>query len=103
LLGICLGLILPRRELATLLVLLSSMPLIFGSGFVWPTSAIPGPVTALIQIIPVIPAIKAFITLNQMGADFVDILPLWKQLWYCTAFYGIICWLLLHRKRYNTI
>ncbi len=103
LLGICLGLILPRRELATLLVLLSSIPLIFSSGLIWPTSAIPGPVTALIQVIPVIPAIKAFIALNQMGADFVDILPIWKQLWYCTAFYGIICWLLLHRKRYNLI
>ncbi|MBU3954681.1 MAG: ABC transporter permease, partial [Proteobacteria bacterium] len=32
-LGICLGTILPRRELAILIVLLSSMPLVFASGF----------------------------------------------------------------------
>jgi len=97
-LGISLGLLLPRRELATLLVLLSSMPLIFASGFIWPVSAIPDQFTAVIQFIPVIPAIKAFIGLNQMGAEFSEILPLWKQLWICAAFYGCIAWLLLRRQ-----
>ena len=99
LLGICLGLLLPRRELTTLLVLLSSIPLIFASGFIWPTSSIPEPITAVIQIIPVIPAIKAFLALNQMGATFTDILPLWKQLWFCAALYGCIAWWLLRRKQ----
>ncbi len=96
-LGISLGLLLPRRELATLLVLLSSMPLIFASGFIWPVAAIPGQLTAIVQIIPVIPAIKAFVGLNQQGADFADILPLWQQLWLCAAFYGCTAWGLLRR------
>ncbi|MBM9605919.1 ABC transporter permease [Desulfopila inferna] len=100
-LGISLGLLLPRRELATLLVLLSSMPLIFASGFIWPASAIPDQFTAVIQFIPVIPAIKAFIGLNQMGAEFSSILPLWKQLWLCAAIYGCIAWLLLRRKVFS--
>ena len=39
-LGICLGTILPRRELATLIVLLTSMPMVFACGFIWPTSEI---------------------------------------------------------------
>jgi ABC-2 type transport system permease protein len=100
-LGISLGLLLPRRELATLLVLLSSMPLIFASGFIWPVSAIPNPLTAVIQFIPVIPAIKAFVGLNQMGADFSSILPLWKQLWFCAALYGCVAWLLLRRQVFS--
>ncbi len=98
LLGVCLGAILPRRELATLLVLLSSIPLIFSSGFIWPVSAIPDQLTTLIQCIPAIPAINAFIHLNQMGAEFSDILPLWKQLWICAAIYGGIAWWLLRRQ-----
>lgn len=99
LLGICLGLLLPRRELATLLVLLSSMPLIFASGFIWPTSAIPEPITTAIQYVPVVPAIKAFLQINQMGADFHSILPLWKQLWICCGIYGVMSWLLLRYRQ----
>lgn len=97
-LGISLGLLLPRRELATVLVLLSSLPLIFASGFIWPVSAIPDQLTAIIQLIPAIPAIKAFIVLNQMGAGFSAILPLWNQLWFCAAIYGCIAWWLLRRQ-----
>ena len=97
-LGISLGQILPRRELATVLILLSSMPLIFSSGVIWPVSAIPYQITAIMQLIPVIPAIKAFVGLNQMGADFSDILPLWRQLWFCAALYGCLAWWLLRRQ-----
>jgi len=99
LLGICLGLLLPRRELTTLLVLLSSLPLIFSSGFIWPTAAIPAPINTVVQIVPVISAIKAFLSINQMGADFIDILPLWRQLWLLAVCYGCIAWFLLWRKQ----
>ncbi len=99
LLGVFLGLLLPRRELATLLVLLSSMPLIFASGFVWPTSSVPESLLLAVQCIPVIPAMNGFLRLNQMGADFIDILGYWKQLWYCAAVYGLLSWLLLMRKK----
>ncbi|TKB09898.1 ABC transporter permease [Desulforhopalus sp. IMCC35007] len=98
-LGILLGLLLPRRELATLLVLLSSMPMVFASGFVWPTSAVPGGITQIIQLIPVIPAINGFLRLNQMGAAFGDILSLWNQLWLCAGLYGSLCCLLLWNKK----
>ncbi|MFT5727373.1 MAG: ABC-2 type transport system permease protein [Desulforhopalus sp.] len=99
-LGILLGLILPRRELATLLVLLSSMPLIFASGFIWPVSAVPEGLVQVLQFIPVIPAMNAFLRLNQMGAEFVDIMVYWKQLWSCAGGYGLLCWLLLLRKKH---
>ena len=35
-LGMILGQLIPRRELATVVVLLSSLPLVFSAGFIWP-------------------------------------------------------------------
>ena len=104
LLGICLGCVLPRRELATLLALLSSMPLIFGSGFIWPVEAIPWQVNVFLQFIPVVPAIKMFVALNQMGADFNTLLPLWFEMWGCAALYGSFALFLLFftRSRRNS-
>jgi len=97
-LGICLGSLLPRRELATLLVIISSMPLIFAPGFIWPISAIPATIVTASQVFPVIPAIQAFVALNQMGAEFSDILPYWQQLWLCTVPYGALAWWLLRKR-----
>lgn len=98
-LGICLGVILPRRELATLIVLLTSMPIVFASGFIWPASAIPVPINTLMQLIPAVPAIKAFILLNQMGASFHQIFPQVIHLSCLTALYGATALLLLKWKR----
>ncbi len=96
--GITLGSLLPRREIATLLVLLSSMPLVFSSGFIWPTSAIPPQILAVFHLFPAVPAIKAFVLLNQMGASFQQILPQVTQLFFLTLLYGITAFLLLRRK-----
>ncbi len=98
-LGISLGLLLPRRELATLLVLLSTMPLIFGSGFVWPTTSMLPPLGQIIQFIPTVPAINAFIRLNQMGAEFTDITTYWNQLWLCSIIYSCLAYSLLRKRQ----
>lgn len=99
LLGICLGQIVPRREHTILVVLMSSMPLIFGSGFVWPIEAIPAPVTTVISYVPVVPGIRLFLGLNQMGGTFKSLIPLWQQLWVCAFIYGLLGWGLLHLRR----
>lgn len=97
-LGIIIGAVVPRRELATLLVLISSLPLIFGSGFIWPVEMIPPAISAILQMIPVVPAMKMFLGLNQIGADFADLLPLWRQMWICVLVYGGGAWFLLWQK-----
>ncbi len=97
-LGIALSTILPRRELATLVILLSSMPIVFGSGFIWPREAIPFPVLLLMQFVPAVPAIKAFVMLNQMGAGFHQITPLVTRLILLTFLYGVLAYLLLEKK-----
>ncbi|PID77066.1 MAG: ABC transporter [Deltaproteobacteria bacterium] len=103
-LGIFLGLILPRRELTTMLLLLSSMPIAFGAGFIWPLELIPPPIYAVIQFIPIVPAIKMFLTFNQMGADFVSLRPYINQLWLCMAIYGVLGFITIYlKRRYGTV
>ncbi len=97
-LGVVLGQLIPRRELATVIVLLTSLPLVFIAGFVWPVSALPPPLHWLAQLAPSTPGIQAFLRLNQMGADFFQIRELWLQLWAQVLVYGLLAWWLLRRR-----
>lgn len=101
--GMILGHLLPRRELAIVAVLLSSIPLVFSLGFIWPPSMIPVPIQALVQLIPATPAVNAFLRLNQMGAEFHQVLSLWVQLWGQAVVYGAIAWLLQRRSRQRMV
>ncbi|MCS0455423.1 ABC transporter permease [Vibrio diabolicus] len=87
-LGFWLGYLLPRRELVTLVVLVSSMPLIFLAGFIWPIEAIPAPLLWIADLSPSTWAIKAFLALNQMGATWQQVAPHWTALWALTVLWG---------------
>ena len=63
-----LGYLLPRAELTTVLVLLSSLPIVFTAGFAWPASNLPAWLDTLTMLIPAKPGIQGFLALNQMGA-----------------------------------
>jgi ABC-2 type transport system permease protein len=97
-LGLCIGLLVPRPELVTALILFTSLPIVFSAGFVWPINMLPIFLVDISQIFPAIPAIQAFLQLNQMGADFAQISPLWQQLWVQTFVYGLFALWLLNRK-----
>ncbi|GAD80796.1 ABC transporter permease [Vibrio ezurae] len=73
--GVVLGMLVPRRELVTVVVLMSSMPLIFSAGFIWPLEMIPTPLIWLSNLFPSTPAIQGLLQLNQMGADFSQVTP----------------------------
>ena len=88
--GIWLGAIVPRRELVTLVVLISSMPLVFSAGFIWPLESIPAPITWLSQLFPSTPAIQGFLALNQMGAEWNQVSSQWSLLWLQSLFWGVI-------------
>jgi ABC-2 type transport system permease protein len=96
--GIFIGQLLPRRELVTAVILLTSLPIVFSAGFVWPINMLPEPLVVISQIFPAIPAIQAFLQINQMGADFSQISILWQQLWLQTLIYGVFS-LWLTKKR----
>ena len=97
-LGTVLGQLLARRDLATQIVLFSSLPLVFTSGFVWPAHLVPAPLLALAALVPSTPAIQAFLRINQMGAEFAQVAPLWSQLWLQAVVYGLLAWWLVHRN-----
>jgi ABC-2 type transport system permease protein len=98
-LGVLLGALLSRRDLPSQIVLLSSLPLVFLAGFIWPVELIPAPLNWLAQWLPSTPAIAGFLRLNQMGADFVQVAPLWWQLWGLTALYGALSYYWLARRQ----
>jgi len=97
--GIALGQLMMRRDLATQIVLLSSLPLVFTSGFVWPNHLVPWPLLFVANFVPSTPAIQAFLRLNQMGATFDQIMPLVVQLWTQAIVYGLVAWWLLKRAQ----
>ncbi|UJF21967.1 ABC transporter permease [Shewanella sp. OMA3-2] len=79
--GIALSCLFTWRDLPTQIFLLSSMPILFVAGFVWPIALIPEPLVWVSQVIPAIPAINSMLKLNQMGADWSAIMPQWLQMW----------------------
>ncbi|WP_028022339.1 ABC transporter permease [Enterovibrio calviensis] len=86
-LGTLVGIAIKRAEIITLVVLLSSMPLLFIAGFVWPSSALPTWLNVIAQFAPSTVVIQATLQLNQMGADFHSQLGHLTQLWLQAAAY----------------
>lgn len=97
-LGFWLGYLLPRRELVTLVVLVSSMPLIFLAGFIWPIEAIPTPLLWIADLSPSTWAIKAFLALNQMGATWQQVALHWTALWSLTVLWGSVAYWIAKRS-----
>ncbi|WP_380785628.1 ABC transporter permease [Sphingomonas sp. R86521] len=55
------------------LLIPTSIPFVFLSGFAWPLFAMPGWVQAIAWTIPVTPATHIFVPLNQMGASLGEV------------------------------
>ncbi|QYJ82842.1 ABC transporter permease [Shewanella aegiceratis] len=91
--GIAFSSLFVRRDLPTQVLLLISMPILFVSGFVWPVELIPAPLQAVSQLIPGVVTIKGMLKLNQMGADWQSVAPLWWQLWGLVLFYLLLAYL----------
>ncbi|RJX72872.1 ABC transporter permease [Vibrio sinensis] len=101
--GIWLGAITPRRELVTLVVLISSMPLVFSAGFVWPIQSIPSSIVMASQLFPSTPGIQGFLALNQMGSDWNQIAPQWTLLWLQTLLWGSLAYYQFNKQRQQPV
>ncbi|MDT8992971.1 ABC transporter permease [Curvibacter sp. APW13] len=73
-LGCLLGLWFRDRERSMQVLLLTSLPMAFLSGFSWPAEALPGPLQVLRWLVPSTAGIQASLRLNQMGAPVADVL-----------------------------
>ncbi|MDD1779948.1 ABC transporter permease [Enterovibrio sp. ZSDZ35] len=97
--GTLIGSAIKRPEIITLTVLLSSMPLLFSSGFVWPTSALPDWIYWLAQLSPSTPTIQSTIQLNQMGATLQSQQGFITQLWGLAFIYLALAFITQMRRK----
>lgn len=72
-LGALLGVWFADRERAMQVLLLTSLPMAFVSGFSWPSEALPTLLQWLRWLVPSTSAIQASLRLNQMGAALADV------------------------------
>ncbi len=104
-LGTTIGALLPRKELVTFTILMSSLPLVFSVGFIWPKEMIPHWITWLTSWAPSTTAITASLQLNQLGAPLFDISGKIVQLWglFLLYFSAAFFLLFLQKKRQEHI
>lgn len=100
-LGMLLGLLLPGSEWAPPVVMVSSLPMAFTAGFIWPIELLPEPVLWISQWFPSTHAIQGFLKLNQMGAEFSQVLNHWWSLWALAVFFFLMSLVVITRQ--NTI
>ncbi|WP_120944216.1 ABC transporter permease [Helicobacter labacensis] len=66
--GVVLGTFVRKGVQAAQIVLISSLPLIFMVGFIWPLELLPSFLRLLLQIVPAYHGISSMVMLNQLGA-----------------------------------
>ncbi len=97
--GMTIGQLIPRPELATVIGIVMSLPLIFSIGFIWPTSSIPTLINVIANFIPATPAINGLLRINQMGACFDQVVSLCIQLWGLVFIYAATSYLLITQSQ----
>lgn len=88
--GMMLSCVVRYRENVMLLVVFSSLPLLFMSGASWPASNIPGIWKAVSWLFPSTFGIQGFISMNTAGARLSDIIPQYTCLWLQTIIFFIM-------------
>lgn len=89
--GMMLSCLVRYRENVMLLVVFTSVPMLFMTGVSWPASNIPGVWKGVAMLIPSTFGIKGFLSLNSMGGTLADIrteyIALWIQavVYFCVA------------------
>ena len=78
------------RENVMLLVVFSSVPLLFMSGVSWPQSNIPAFWQGVSWLFPSTFGIRGFVRMNSMGATLQDVATEYRALWIQTIVYFIL-------------
>lgn len=79
--GLTISTFFKKREHALMVLVFTSIPFIFLSGFSWPEEAMPKWQLLLSYLIPSTHAIKGFVSLTQKGSNFSDVFQYWLNLW----------------------
>lgn len=105
--GMTLSCIVRYRENVMLMVLFTSVPLLFLSGVSWPGSAISGWWKGISYLFPSTFGINGFVKINSFGACLEDVRFEYQALWTQTAVYFftacIVYWRQINLARFNTL
>lgn len=95
--GVFLGTFVSEPSLPTQIILLSSLPLVFMMGFIYPLVLLPEVLQYFVRLIPAYHGINGFIRLNQMGDSLHNIMP------HFYALFGIfvVCFALSYWRYYK--
>ena len=92
-LGISLVYFCKKREISFFIMIVSSVPLIFLPGFVWPRESIPTVLNVLSKFIPIETAADGLVKINQMGASFCQVQKdFWILLGLCCLYFVAACY-----------
>lgn len=98
--GVLLGALLEDESLPTQIIFISSMPLVFIMGFIWPSELLPSFLRELSYLIPAYHGIRGFVSLNQMGAEFSDVIGhIWALLGIGVFCVGMSIFVLSHKRK----
>ncbi len=88
------------RENVMLLVVFTSVPLLFLTGISWPQSNIPAFWQGVAWIFPSTFGVRGFLRISSMGASLADILTEFRALWIQVAVYFVgTCLVFRHQMR----
>ncbi|MCI6472806.1 MAG: ABC transporter permease [Bacteroidales bacterium] len=87
-----------QREDVLMLVVFTSVVLLFLSGVSWPASNIPVVWEWLSWFFPSTWGIKAYIAMNSMGARLPDVMPCLNALWLQTVVYALLAVFIYRRE-----
>ena len=102
--GLSIAAFLPKRDYAMVIGLLSSLPIVLGSGFVWPVEMMPVGLNELFDLLPAKPMVLAMLKVNQLGASFSQVSGIFTQLWIQAIGYvclAWICWSVKRRRKHT--
>ena len=78
-----------HREMCIMLIVFTSVPLLFISGLSWPGSAVPPAWKAISYLFPSTFGIHGFVAINNMSASLTDVKHDWYMLWIQALIYLI--------------
>ena len=89
-LGQAVGAWFTRPENATLILLATSLPQFFTTGFAWPREALPPAANALGRVFPADFAIDGLVRTNQLGAGIWEVSRDWMGIWCLALIYFVL-------------
>lgn len=100
--GVCLGQGLAHKEYTAVIILLSSLALVFCTGFVWPIENVPFVLVALVHIFPFTAGVQALLKVDMMGAQITQVIPHIIVLWALVFTYGSLAYFLITKGKFKT-